>query len=69
MISKVYVLKVDLEYLKTSRELYNGYSLPPDKTEIKTKMLPDYPLKTANLYNIRIYNAKKLVPNFSDMEK
>ena len=32
-------------------------------------MLSEYQLKVANLYNIPISNAKKLVPNFFDNEK
>ena len=35
---------------------------------MKRKM-PDYQLKTADLYNIPIVNAKKSVPNFFDKEK
>ena len=32
-------------------------------------MLSDYRLKIGDLYNIRIGNGKKLVPNFFDKEK
>ena len=47
------VLKVDLDY-----------PLAPDKIDIKRKMLSNYQLKIADLYNIPICNVKKLVPNF-----
>ena len=57
--SKGCVVKVDLEYSKELRELHNDYPLDPDKIEIKRKMLSDYQLKTADLYNIPISNVKK----------
>ena len=62
--SKECVLKVDLEYPKELRELHNDYPLAPDKIEIKREMLPNYQLKTADLYNISIGNAKKFMPYF-----
>ena len=46
------VLEVNLEYPKELRELLNNYPLAPDKTEIKRKMLSEYQLKIADLYNI-----------------
>ena len=62
--SKGCVLEVDLEYPKELRELLNGYSLAPDKIEIKREMLSEYQLKIADLYNIPIGNVKTLVPNY-----
>ena len=53
--SKGYVLEVGFEYPKEIRELHNYY---PDKIEIKRKMLSDYQLKIADLYNISIGNVK-----------
>ena len=47
----------------------NDYPLAPDKIEIKKKILSEYQLKIADLYNIRIGNVKKLVPKFFDKEK
>ena len=67
--SKGCALEVDLEYPKELRGLHNDYPLAPDKIEIKGKMLSDYQLKIADLYNIPIGNVKKLVPNFFDKEK
>ena len=63
--SKGIVLVEDLEYPKELQELDNGYTLAPDKIEIKT----DYQLKIADLYKISIGNVKKLVPNFFAKEK
>ena len=62
--SKGCVIEVDLEYLK---KLHNNYPLAPDKVEIKRKILSEYHLKIAYLYNIIIGNVKK-VPNYSDKE-
>ena len=57
--SKGCVLEVDLEYPKELRELPNDYPLAPDRIKIKRKILSDYQLKIADLYNISIGNAKK----------
>ena len=57
--SKGCVLEVDLEYPRELRELPNDYPLAPDRIEIKRKILSDYQLKIADLYNISIGNAKK----------
>ena len=54
---------------KKIQELHSDYPLAPDEIEIKRKMLPEYQLKIADLYNIPIDNVKKIVPNFSDKEK
>ena len=67
--SKGCVLEADLEYPKELRELHNDYPLAPDKIEIKREILSDYQLKIADLYNIPISNAKKLVYKFFDKEK
>ena len=64
--SKDCVLKVDHKYPKELRELHNNYPLVP---EIKRQILSDYQLKIADLYNITIFNLKKIMPNFFDKEK
>ena len=66
--SKRCVFEVDLEYPKELEETHNDYPLATDKKEIKREMLSEYQLKTADLYNIPIGNAKKVVPNFFDKE-
>ena len=63
--SKGCVLEVDLEYRKEFRELLNDYHLAPDKIETKRKMLSEYQLKIAHLYNILIGK----VPGVFDKEK
>ena len=49
--------------------MQNDYPLAQDKIEFKREMLSDYQLKIADLYNIPIDNAKKLVSNFFNKEK
>ena len=56
--SKGCVLEVDLEYPKELHKLYNDYHLVQDK--IEKKMVPEYQLKIADLYNIPIGNVKKI---------
>ena len=68
-ILKECVLEVYLEYPKQLRKLHNDYPLDPDEVEIKRKMLSEYQLKIADLYNIPIGNVKKLVPNSFDKER
>ena len=66
--SKIWVLEVDLMYLKELRQLQNDYPLVPDKIDIKREMLSEYELKISDLYNIPIGNVENLVPNFIDKE-
>ena len=47
-------LEVDLDYPKGLHELHNNYPLAPNRIEIKRKMLSDYQLEVADLYNILI---------------
>ena len=61
--------KLILNTPKKLRELHNNYRLAPDKIKIKRKMLSEYQLKIADLYNIPIGNVKKLVPDLLDKEK
>ena len=44
----------------------NVYPLPPDKIEIKEKMLSKYQIFIANFHSIPIRNVKKLVSNCFD---
>ena len=60
-----FVVEVDLQYPKELRELHKDYPLVPDNK----KMLSDYQLKVADLYNIPVANFKKLVSNLFDKEK
>ena len=66
--SKIWVLEVDLMYLKELRQLQNDYPLAPDKIDIKREMLSEYQLKISDLCNIPIGNVENSVPNFVDKE-
>ena len=66
--SKGCVLEVDLIYPKELQVLRYNYPLAANKIEIKRKLLSEYELKIADLYNIPIGNVKKLLPNFFDKE-
>ena len=54
------VLEVYLEHSKELRELQNDYPLAPDKIEVRTEMLFEYQLKTAEYcwFTIFIGNVK-----------
>ena len=45
------VVEVDHGYPKGLYKLPNDYSLAPDKIELKRKVLSNYQLKIADLYN------------------
>ena len=51
-------LKLIFEYPKELRELHTDYPLASDKIRIKRKILSEYQLKIANLYNIPIGNVE-----------
>ena len=50
----------NLEYSKELQELHNDYPLVQDKIEVK-KILSEYQLKIADLYNISIGNVKSAI--------
>ena len=58
-----------LNILNKLKEIHNDYLLAPDETEIKRKVLSNYQLKIAELYNIPNGNLNKLEPNFFEKEK
>ena len=66
--SKGCVLEVDLEYSKELHKLHIGYPLAPDITKIKRKLLSEYQLKIADLYNVPI-REKNLMSNLLGKEK
>ena len=67
--SKGCVLEVDLAYPKELKALHDDYPLAPNKIKIKRELLSEYQLKIADLYNILIGNAKKLVSDSFDKKK
>ena len=60
---KGYFLDVDLEYSGEIHELHNDYPLTPEKLAVFSDMLSKYCKKIANKYEIKVCDAKKLIPN------
>ena len=62
--SKECVVEFDLEYSKELRELDNDYPIAPDKTEIKSKILSNYQLKTVDFTIFLLAMLKNWCLNF-----
>ena len=58
-----YLLEVDLEYHDELHELHNDYPLAPEKRAVSGDMLSNYCKKTADNYEIKVGDVKKLIPN------
>ena len=58
-----YFLEVDLEYSGELHELHNDYPLTPEKLAVFSDMLSKYCKKISNKYEIKVGDAKKLIPN------
>ena len=62
----VYLSEVDLKYRDKLHELLNDYLLAPVKLAVSTDMLSKYFLKIADRHEIKVGDAKKLIPNLGD---
>ena len=58
-----YFLEVDLEY---SDKLHNGYPLAPEKLAVSNNVLSKYCKKFPGKYEIKVGDAKKLIPNLGN---
>ena len=58
-----YFLEVDLEYPDELHELHNDYPLAPEKLAVSSNILSEYCKKVADRYEIKVGDAKKLIPN------
>ena len=58
-----YFLEVDLEY---SDKLHNGYPLAPEKLAVSNNVLSKYCKKIPGKYEIKVGDAKKLIPNLGN---
>ena len=58
-----YFGKVDLQYPDELHELHNDYSLAPETLAVSIDMLSNYCKKTADKYQIKVGDVKKLIPN------
>ena len=61
-----YFLEVDLEYPDKLHELQNDYPLAPEKLVVSRDMLSKYCKRIANMYEIKVGDVKKLIPNLGN---
>ena len=61
-----YLLEVDLEYSDKLHELYNDYSLAPEKLAVSSDMLSKCCKKIADKYEKKVGDVKKLIPNLGN---
>ena len=61
-----YLLEVDLEYPDKLQELHNDYPLAPEKLAVSGDMLSKYCKKIADIYEIKVGDVKKLIPNLGN---
>ena len=61
-----YFLEVDLEYLEDLHELHNDFQLAPEKIAVSSDMLSRYCKQTADEYEIKVGDVKKLISNLSN---
>ena len=58
-----YFLEVDLEYPEELHELHNDFPLAPEKIAVSSDMLSKYCKKISDIYEIKVGDVKKLIPN------
>ena len=58
-----YFLKFDLEYSNELHELHNDFPLAPEKLAVSSDMLSKYCKKIADKYEMKVGDAKQLIPN------
>ena len=61
-----YFLEVDLEYPDKLHELHNDYSLAPEKLVVSSVMLSKCCKEIADMYEIKVGDVKKLIPNLGN---
>ena len=58
-----YFLGVNLKYPDELHKLHNDYLLAPEKLAISSDMLSNYFKTIADMYEIKVGDTKKLIPN------
>ena len=61
-----YLLEVDFEYPDKLHELHNDYPLASEKLAVSSDMLSKYCKKSADKYEIKVGDLKKLIPNLGN---
>ena len=61
-----YFLEVDIEYSDKLYKLHNDYALTPEKLAVFSDMLSKYCKNTTDKYEIKVGDAKKLIPNLGN---
>ena len=64
-----YILEVDLKYPKKLHKLHNNFPLAPEKLAVTSDMLSKYCKEIADIYEIKLGDVKKLIPNLSNKTK
>ena len=64
-----YLLEVNREYPDDLHELHNDYPLPTEKRVVSNDMLSAYCKKIADKYDIKVGDAKNLIPNLGNKTK
>ena len=64
-----YFLEVDLEYPDELNKLHNDYPHAPEKLTVTNDMLSKYCNETADKYDIKVGDVKKLIPNLDNKTK
>ena len=61
-----YLLEVDFEYPDKLHELHNDYPLASEKLAVSSDMFSKYCKKSADKYEIKVGDLKKLIPNLGN---
>ena len=64
-----YILEVDLKYTDELHKLHNDYPLAPEKLPVTNDILSNYSKSIADKYEIKVGDAKKLIPNLGNKTK